>query len=225
MSTARQELDFNAVLGNPEVDAVVLATPVHTHAALGFAALGAGKHVLLEKPMASSVRDVTELIRAAAAANRTLMVDHTFIYSGAVRKIKQLLDAGELGEIFYVDGVRINLGIFQHDVNVVWDLAPHDLSIVDYLIGRLPRSLSAVGMCHADNRNEIEDVAYLNLDFGGGLSANFHVNWLSPVKIRHLLIAGSRKSIVYNDLAAGEKVRVYDRGITVSSDVESRARC
>jgi predicted dehydrogenase len=127
-----------------------------------------------------------------------------------------------LGDLYYLDSVRINLGLFQHDVNVVWDLAPHDLSIMDYLIGRLPRSLSAFGTCHADNHREIEDVAHLNLDFGDGLMASFHVNWLSPVKIRHFIVGGSKKSIVYNDLELDEKLKIYDRGITVNNDAELR---
>ena len=150
------------------------------------------------------------------------MVDHTFVYSGPVRKIKEIVDSGDLGDIYYVDSVRINLGLFQHDVNVVWDLAPHDLSIMDYLIGRLPKSLSAFGTCHTDSASGIEDVAYLNLDFGDGLLASFHVNWLSPVKIRHFLVGGSRKGLVYNDLSPDEKIKVYDRGITVSQDAEAR---
>jgi predicted dehydrogenase len=214
--------DADALLQRADIDAVAIATPVHTHAPLGLAALRAGKHVLIEKPMASSVRDGEELVRAAAAAERVLMVDHTFIYGGPVRKMKELLSAGELGDLYYVDSVRINLGLFQHDINVVWDLAPHDLSIMDYLIGRLPRSLSAYGACHADSNSEIEDVAYLNLDFGGGLLASFHVNWLSPVKIRHFAVGGSKKALVYNDLVPGEKIKVYDRGITVSGDPEAR---
>jgi predicted dehydrogenase len=150
------------------------------------------------------------------------MVDHTFIFSGPVQKIKQLFDSGELGDLYFVDSVRINLGLFQHDVNVVWDLAPHDLSILDYLVGRLPKSLSAFGACHANELNGIEDVAYLNLDFSDGLLASFHVNWLSPVKVRHFIIGGSKKSVVYDDLEPTERVKVYDRGITVNDDVESR---
>jgi predicted dehydrogenase len=151
-----------------------------------------------------------------------LMVDHTFVYSGPVRKIKDIVDSGDLGDIYYVDSVRINLGLLQHDVNVVWDLAPHDLSILDYLIGRLPRSLSAFGSCHVGSTTDIEDVAYMNLDFGEGFLASFHVNWLSPVKVRHFIIGGSRKSIVYNDLESAEKVKVYDRGLTISQDADAK---
>jgi predicted dehydrogenase len=214
--------DAEALFARDDLDAVAIATPVRTHAPLALAALRAGKHVLVEKPLAPSVREAEELVRVAREASRTLMVDHTFVYSGPVRKMKEILDAGDLGDLYYIDGVRINLGLFQHDVNVVWDLAPHDLSIMDYLLGRVPKSLSAIGTCHADNRSEIEDIAYLNLDFGDGLLASFHVNWLSPVKIRHFVLGGSRKSVVYNDLIAGEKIKVYDRGITVSADPEAR---
>ena len=213
---------FDTLLTRDDVDAVVIATPVGTHAPLAIAALQAGKHVLVEKPLASSVRDAEAMVAAAKEANRVLMVDHTFIYSGPVRKIKEIVDSGDLGEIYYVDSVRINLGLFQHDVNVVWDLAPHDLSIMDYLIGRLPKSLSAFGTCHTDSSSGIEDVAYLNLDFGDGLLASFHVNWLSPVKIRSFLVGGSKKGLVYNDLSPDEKIKVYDRGITVSEDAEAR---
>lgn len=214
--------EFSRILDDPCVEAVAIATPVDTHIGLALAALDAGKHVLVEKPMAASVHDAQEMIRRADKAQRVLMVDHTFIYSPAVRKMKELLDSRELGDLYYIDSVRINLGLFQHDVNVVWDLAPHDLSIMDYLIGRLPRSLSAFGASHADNAHEIEDVAYLNLDLGEGLLASFHVNWLSPVKIRHFILGGTKKSLVYNDLDPGEKIKVYDRGITITQDPESQ---
>ena len=214
--------EFDELLDRTDVDAVAIATPVGTHSPMGLAALRAGKQVLLEKPLAASVHEAEELVRTAKELGRVLMVDHTFIYSGPVRKIKQIVDSGDIGDLYFVDSVRINLGLFQHDVNVVWDLAPHDLSILDYLVGHLPKSLSAFGTCHADNMREIEDVAYLNLDFGGGLLASFHVNWLSPVKVRHFIVGGSRKSIVYNDLEPAEKVKVYDRGITVNGDVEAR---
>ncbi len=213
---------FELLLSRDDVDAVAIATPVGTHGPLALAALRAGKHVLVEKPLAASVRDAEAMVATAKEERRVLMVDHTFVYSGPVRKIKEIVDSGDLGDIYYVDSVRINLGLFQHDINVVWDLAPHDLSIMDYLIGRLPKSLSAFGTCHADSDSGIEDVAYLNLDFGDGLLASFHVNWLSPVKIRHFLVGGSRKGLVYNDLTPDEKIKVYDRGITVSQDAEAR---
>lgn len=212
--------DFSRVLGHPDVEAVVIATPVATHGPLARAALRAGKHVLVEKPLATSQREAEELVRLADDTGLTLMVDHTFIHSPAVRKIKELVDSGELGDLYYIDSVRINLGLFQNDVNVLWDLAPHDLSIVDYLLGRLPRSVAAIGTCHTGA--DIEDVAYLNLDFGHNLLASFHVNWLSPVKVRHLIVGGSKKGLVYNDLNAWEPIKVYDRGITVAPSPETR---
>lgn len=214
--------EFEALVARADVDAVAIATPVDTHAPLGVAALRAGKHVLVEKPLAGSVYEAEQLVAVAKKYRRILMVDHTFIYSGPVQKIKQIIDSGEIGELYFIDSVRINLGMFQHDVNVVWDLAPHDLSILDHLVGQLPRSLSAFGTCHADALRGIEDVAYLNLDFSDGLLASLHVNWLSPVKVRHFIIGGSRKSIVYDDLDPTERVKVYDRGITINGDVESR---
>jgi predicted dehydrogenase len=210
------------VFADESIDAVAIATPVGTHAPLTLAALAAGKHVLVEKPLASSVRDAEAMVEAAKQANRILMVDHTFLFSSPVRKIRQLIDNGEIGDLYFIDSVRINLGLFQHDVNVVWDLAPHDLSIMDYLVGRLPRSLSAFGSCHTPGSSHIEDVAYLNLDLGSGLLASFHVNWLSPVKVRHFIVGGSRKSIVFNDLEPSEKIRVYDRGISIEESLESR---
>lgn len=217
-------VDVDPLLERRDIDAVAITTPVGTHYILGMAALKAGKHVLIEKPLAESARSAEEMIQCAEAAGLTLMVDHTYLYSNAVRKIKEIFDAGDLGDLYFIDSVRINLGLFQREVNVLWDLAPHDLSIVDFLLGRLPRTLAAFGACHADNHNEIEDVAYLNMDFGGSLMASFHVSWLSPVKIRHLIVGGSKKSIVYNDLDPGEKVKVYDRGITVSETAEARRR-
>lgn len=219
--TAEGVADVEALLARSDVDAVAIATPVRTHAPFALAALRAGKHVLVEKPLASSVRDAEQVVETAEKNGLTLMVDHTFVFSPPVRKIRELVTSGELGDLLYLDSVRINLGLFQHDVNVVWDLAPHDLSIVDHLLGRLPRSLSAFGACHTAGL-EHEDVAYLNLDFGDGLLASFHVNWLSPVKIRHFIVGGRKKSVVYNDLEQAEKVKVYDRGVTVSSDPEAR---
>ncbi len=215
--------DLGALLARSDIDAVAVATPVHTHAPLGLAALDAGKHVLIEKPLAASVAQAEELVAMARQRGLVLMTDHTFIYSPAVRKLKALIDAGELGDIYYVDSVRINLGIFQHDVNVLWDLAPHDLSIVDHLLGRSPISVTAFGACHADPHGRTEDIAYMSLDFDGGLLATFHVNWLSPVKVRQFLVGGSKKSVVYNDLEPTEKIKVYDRGITArAGDTDAR---
>ena len=217
---ARRYRDAREALDDRGVEAVAIATPVATHARLAALALEAGKHVLVEKPLATSVREAEHLVRLASAAGRVLMVDHIFVYSPAVRKIKDLIDAGELGEIYYIDSVRINLGLFQTDVNVIWDLAPHDLSIVDHLLGRPPRSVAAMGSSHTGG--ELEDVAYLNLDFGDNLLASFHVNWLSPVKVRHLIVGGSRKGLVYNDLNPWEPIKVYDRGISVTAGPEER---
>ena len=210
------------LFSDPDIDAVAIATPISTHAPLALKALHAGKHVLVEKPLAANIQDALAMLEAARQAHRVLMVDHTFLYSAPVRKMKELLQNGELGELNFVDSVRINLGLFQHDVNVVWDLAPHDLSIMDYFIGRLPKSLSAFGACHTPSTKGVEDVAYLNLDFGNGLLASFHVNWLSPVKIRHFIVGGSKKSIVFNDLEPSEKIRVSDRGVSVEESLESR---
>ena len=214
--------DFEAVLARSDIHAVAIATPIGTHATMAMAALRAGKHVLVEKPMATCVRDAEQMVEVASQAGRVLMVDHTFVYSSPVRKMKEILDSGDLGRLYYVDSVRINLGLLQQDANVVWDLAPHDLSIMDYLVGQLPKSLSAFGSSHADSDGDLEDVAHLNLDFGQGLVASFHVNWLSPVKIRHFILGGSRKSLVYNDLEPAEKIKVYDRGVTVSQDPDAR---
>lgn len=210
------------LLSDPSLDAVAIATPVATHAPLALQALAAGKHVLVEKPLAASVDEATAMVEEARRYNRVLMVDHTFLFSSPVRKIKELIDAGELGDLNFIDSVRINLGLFQNDVNVLCDLAPHDLSIVDFIVGRLPESLSAIGKSHTKGNKQLEDVAYLHLDFGGDLLASFHVNWLSPVKLRHFMIGGSQKSLVFNDLEPSEKIRVYDKGITVEEDLESR---
>jgi predicted dehydrogenase len=211
---------FDDILKNPEIAAVAIATPVSTHAPLSLAAMEAGKDVLVEKPLADNVRDAERLVRRARELGRTLMVDHTYIYSPAIRKIKELVDAGELGEIYYIDSVRINLGQFQSDINVLWDLAPHDLAIIDHLLGRLPRSLAAMGVSHTSS--DLEDVAYVNLDFGRSLMATFHVNWLSPVKLRHTIIGGSKRSLVFNDLDPVEPIKIYDCGIQLDQSSEAR---
>lgn len=212
--------DVRAVIENDQVDAVAIATPVHTHYEIASRALRAGKHVLVEKPMTTRVDHAEELMALAQAKGLVLMVDHVFVYSPAVTKIREITASGRLGKLLFIDSVRINLGLVQQDVNVVWDLAPHDLSIIDLLLGRLPRSLSAYGSVHASR--EIEDVAYLNLDFGDGLISSLHVNWLSPVKVRSMIIGGSRQSLVYNDLDRSERIKVYDRGIEVSNEDDLR---
>ncbi|HLM58936.1 MAG TPA: Gfo/Idh/MocA family oxidoreductase [Pyrinomonadaceae bacterium] len=209
--SARQSTDVRELFSDPHLDAVAIATPVATHHPFARAALEAGKHVLLEKPMTASEREAEELIGLAERGGRTLMVDHTFVYTGAVRKIREMVASGELGDLLYFDSVRINLGLFQHDVNVVWDLAPHDLSIMDFVVGRRPTSLTATGSCHI--QPGLENIAYVQLRFDDSLIANFHFNWLSPVKIRRTLIAGSRRMIVYDDVEPSEKVRVYDTGV------------
>lgn len=206
--------DYNDLLANPEVEAVAIATPVHTHYPLAKKALEAGKHVLVEKPMAMTSAECMELIAIADERNLTLMVDHTFVYHGAVKRIKDEVDSGSLGELLYFDSVRINLGLFQSDINVVWDLAPHDLSIMDYIIGKTPLSIQASGACHAGNG--IEDIAYITVTFEGNMIAHFHVSWLSPVKVRQILVGGANKMIVYDDLQPMEKLRIYDKGITLN---------
>ncbi len=208
--------DATAIFADPDIDAVAIATPVSTHYGLAKAALEAGKSVLIEKPMTADPAQAEELVDLAGKRGLVLMVDHVFVFSPPVRKIKEFLERGELGRLLYMDSVRINLGLFQRDVNVVWDLAPHDLSIVDYLLGRMPKSVAAFGSVHTGGGHE--DVAYLNLDFGDGLIANFHVNWLSPVKIRYTMLGGSRKSLVYNDLDPVETIKVYDSGVSVRRD-------
>lgn len=204
------------------IQAVAIATPVSTHFPLAQRCLEAGLHVMVEKPLASNTQDAQSLVQLAAKMRRVLMVDHTYLFSGAVRHIKSLVDSGELGELYYVDSVRINLGLFQRDVNVIWDLAPHDLSIVDFVLGQEARSISAWGCSHANH--DIEDTAYVNVDFGEQMMANFHVNWLSPVKVRQMIFAGSRKSIIFNELNATEPVKVYNRGIDLATTAEDRRK-
>ncbi|HEX8560795.1 MAG TPA: Gfo/Idh/MocA family oxidoreductase [Pyrinomonadaceae bacterium] len=209
---ARAAADYGELLADPRLDAVVVATPVSTHFDFARRALEAGKHVLVEKPFTATSREAEELIALAGRRGLTLMVDHTFIYTGAVRKIKEMVAGGEVGDLLYFDSVRINLGLFQRDINVVWDLAPHDFSIMDYVVGRGATELLATGSSHI--QPGIENTAYVQLRFGDSLIANFHFNWLSPVKIRRTLIAGSRRMVVYDDIEPTEKVKVYDSGVT-----------
>jgi predicted dehydrogenase len=210
--SARTTTNLDDILADPGLHAVVIATPVSTHYALALACLKAGKHVLLEKPMAQNVSECRELIELAKKAGLTLMVDHTFIYTGAVRKIRELIETGELGEIYYFDSVRVNLGLFQHDVNVIWDLAPHDLSIMDYVLPQKPTQVSAHGACHVAG-SDVENIAYLILKFSNETLAHFHVNWLAPAKIRSVIIGGSKKMLVYNDLSPDERIKIYDKGL------------
>jgi predicted dehydrogenase len=215
----RTTADSREILADPKIDAVAIATPVSTHFSLAREALRAGKHVLVEKPLASSSEEALELIEEAERRHRVLLVDHTFVYTGAVRKIRELVASGDLGEIYYYDSVRVNLGLFQHDVSVIWDLGVHDLSIMDYVLALEPRAVSATGIRHVPDTPE--SLAYLTLFFDGNLLAHFHLNWLAPVKVRKTLIGGSRKMIVYDDLEPSEKLKVYDKGITVNDSVES----
>ena len=207
------------LIGAPDIDAVAIATPVASHAPLALAALAAGKHVLVEKPLAASVAEAEAVVAEATRRGLTLLVDHTFVYTPAVRRIKRLIDEGELGDIYYYDSVRINLGLFQHDVNVLWDLAVHDLSIMDYVLGGQPNAVSATGMSHVPGKPV--DVAYLTMFFEGTLLAHVHASWLAPVKMRRTLIGGSRRMVVFDDLESSEKVKVYDKGISVDTSPES----
>jgi predicted dehydrogenase len=202
--------DAAAVTASPEVDAVAVITPVWTHFELAKMALENGKHVFVEKPFTSTATQAEQLIELAASKNLQIMVDHTFLFTGAVRKIRQLVDEGALGKLYYYDATRVNLGLFQHDVNVVWDLAPHDLSIMGHLISAKPEALSAAGQIHL---NGLEDLAYLTIFFSDKVIAHINVNWLSPVKVRTTLIGGEKKMVVWNDLDADEKVKVYDKGV------------
>lgn len=198
------------LLSDPMIDAVVIATPVFTHFDLAKTALNNGKHVLLEKPMTSSVKEAEELIGLAEKKGLTLMVDHTFLYTGAVQKIKQIIQDGTIGTLRYFDSVRINLGLFQPDVNVLWDLAPHDISILEYLVSEEAFSVNATGISHTNN--SIENIAYMTVNYQNDFIAHFHCSWTSPVKVRQTLIGGDQKMIVYNDLEPSEKVRIYDSG-------------
>ncbi len=212
--------DGDEIINNPQIDAVVVATPVFTHYALAKKALLAGKHVLIEKPMTSSVAEADELIEIAAQKGLTLMCDHTFLYTGAVQKMKELITTGVVGVPGYFDSTRINLGLFQPDVNVLWDLAPHDLSILTYLIEDEPVSINATGISHT--RNSIENIAYMTVNYQSNFIAHFNCSWTSPVKVRQTLIAGDKKMILYNDLEPSEKVRVYDTGYVHRSDEDKK---
>ncbi len=214
--------DYRTLLADPQLDAVVIATPVATHFKFAKDALEAGKHVFIEKPFTASAREAEELIELAERQKLTVMVDHTFIYTGAVRKIKEIVESGELGDLLYFDSVRINLGLFQRDINVVWDLAPHDLSIMDFIIERQPEAVSAIGSCHIERG--IENIAYVMLRFADEFIAHFHFNWLAPVKIRRTLLGGSRKMIVYDDIEPTEKIRIYDKGVTTNRSEEASDR-
>ena len=206
------------LINDSNIDAVVIATPVFSHYKLAKQSLLAGKHVLLEKPMTSSVDESKELIEIAKSKNLVLMVDHTFLYTGAVQKMKELIDQKQLGTLQYFDSSRINLGLFQPDVNVLWDLAPHDISILNFLVSKTPHSVNATGISHTNNG--IENVAYMTLNYQDNFIAHFNCSWTSPVKVRSTLIGGDKKMLVYNDLEPSEKIRIYDTGYNHSSDEE-----
>ena len=217
--TVKTTTDHSEVLQDPNINVIAIATPVSSHYALAMEALKAGKHVLCEKPLASTSKESAELIAEAKRQDRVLMVDHTFVYTGAVRKIHDMVASGDLGEIYYYDSVRVNLGLFQHDVNVLWDLAVHDLSIINYVLGKQPIAVSATGVSHV--AGQPENIGYLTLFYEGSLIAHVHVNWMSPVKVRQTLIGGSKKMIVFDDLDPSEKIKVYDKGINLNADPES----
>ena len=225
---AQNQYPFIKVLKDPmelirstEVDAVAIVTPVFAHFEMAKEALLAGKHIFVEKPFTSTSAQARELIDLAAKKGLKIMVDHTFLFTGAVRKIKEVIDSGELGKLLFYDSVRVNLGLFQHDINVIWDLAPHDLSIMAYLIDEKPVALAAHGSVHFEGK--YEDIAYVSIEFGNnGFIAHFHVNWLSPVKIRQTLISGDKKMLVWDDLNPDEKVKIYDRGVDVKSSNGSK---
>jgi predicted dehydrogenase len=208
--------DFRDVLSDPEIDAVVVTTPVSSHFEIAVRALQAGKHVLVTKPITADPAQAAQLIEAAEQRGLVLMVDHTFVYTGAVQTIKQLVDSGNLGQLYYYDSVRVNLGLFQRDVNVLWDLAVHDLAIMDFVLGRQPCAVAATGAAHVPGHHV--NLAYLTCYFDGNLITHHQVNWLAPLKIRRTLIGGARQMIVYDDLEPSEKIKVYDKGITVTED-------
>jgi len=206
--------DVAEIVKATDIDAVAIVTPVWTHYELTKAALENGKHVFVEKPFTSSIAQAEELIELAARRNLKIMIDHTFLFTGAVRKIEQLVNEGTLGKLYYYDSTRVNLGLFQHDVNVIWDLAPHDLSIMDYLIKDNPEAIVATGQTHL---NGVEDIAFITIYFPNKVIAHVNVNWLSPVKVRTTLIGGEKKMVVWNDLEADEKIKVYDKGVQITN--------
>jgi predicted dehydrogenase len=206
--------DCAELMSNPNIDAIAVVTPVWTHYEIAKSALQSGKHVFVEKPFTSNSAQAEELIELATSKNLKIMVDHTFLFTGAVKKIRQVLRDNVLGKLYYYDSTRVNLGLFQHDVNVIWDLAPHDLSIIDHLIAETPEAVVATGQTHLNGH---EDVAFITLYFPNSVIAHINVNWLSPVKVRTTLIGGEKKMLVWNDLEADEKIRIYDKGVNVTT--------
>lgn len=207
--------DYRDVTDSQDIDAVGIVTPVSTHFELAKRALDNGKHIFVEKPFTATVAEAEELIALASKKKLKIMVDHTFLFTGAVRKIKEMINKRMLGKLYYYDSTRVNLGLFQHDVNVIWDLAPHDLSIMDYVIKERPYAIVATGAKHV--RNHLENIAYITVYLSNNMIAHFNVNWLSPVKVRTTLIGGEKKILVWNDLETDEKIKIYDKGVKVES--------
>ena len=218
--SVRATSDYRDLLNDATIDAMLIATPVHTHFPLALEAMTKGKHVWVEKPMTTTSEEGVRLIDEADRRGLVLHVDHTFVYTGAVRKIHELVTSDALGRIYYYDSVRVNLGLFQSDVNVIWDLAVHDLSIMDYVLPIQPCAVSATGVGHVSGKPE--NIAYLTLFFEDSTIAHVHANWLAPVKVRRTLIGGSSKMIVYDDLEASEKVKVYDKGLQLGEQGDAR---
>jgi predicted dehydrogenase len=210
-------MDCSELLTSTQIDAIAVVTPVWTHFDLAKSALRNGKHVFVEKPFTSTVQQAEELIELATRNRLKIMVDHTFLFTGAVRKIRQLVDDDTLGNLYYYDSTRVNLGLFQHDIDVVWDLAPHDLSIMDYIIPMKPEAVVATGERHLNGH---VDVAFITIYFPGNVIAHINVNWLSPVKVRTTLIGGEKRMLVWNDLDADEKLKVYDKGVQMAAGRE-----
>ena len=218
--TVKTTTNVDEIINNNDIDAVVIATPVFTHYPLAKRALEAGKHVLVEKPLTYSRAEAEELIDLAASKGKLLMVDHTYLYTGAVQKIKSIVASGEIGDIKYFDSTRINLGLFQPDVNVLWDLAPHDISLLDHIIDEVPYSVQATGVSHTGNG--LENIAYLTVNYNSGKIAHFNCSWSSPVKIRSILIGGDKKMILFDDMEPTEKVKIYETGYDVKNDDDKK---
>jgi predicted dehydrogenase len=213
--------DYEEIIDDPHIDAVAVATPVHTHHNFAKRSLVAGKHVFVEKPIAASIEEAKDLIDLARENGKKLMVGHTFLFTAAVRKMKEIIDSGQLGDIYYISSQRLNLGLFQQDINVIWDLAPHDISIINYLLGSRPQKVTAVGAPHVNSA--IEDVAQLTMHYSDNLIAFLSMSWLDPDKVRRMAVVGSRKMMVYDDVQPTEKIRLYDKGVEVPKHYDSFA--
>lgn len=218
--TIKTTKDYTELLSDTSLDAIIIATPVETHFKLAKLALEAGKHVLIEKPMTATVEESKELIALAKKQKRVLMVDHTFIYTGAVKKMRDMMEKGEMGQILYFDSVRINLGLIRHDINVIWDLAPHDIAIMLHLIGKRPISVAASGVCQIGNTQE--EVGYVTVKFPDNIIGHVHVSWLSPVKVRKIMVGGSDKMVIYDDVEPTEKIKIYDKGVHITPEMKRK---